>query len=266
MREVLSDRVAALIHSLPERREYSHDDLLVPEVQLAAEPTEGLIVYDAPIGWVNLDARVALIGVTPGFTQMEIVYRSVRRHLLAGANLEDACRLAKYEGSFGGPMRANLVRMLDDLGVPQLLGICSATELFGSASHLLHTTSAVCYPTFRGALNYTGSRPPLARCAFLMRYVREILASELSLLESAVFVPLGKCVATVMELLENERRILYGRTLYGFPHPSGANGHRTRQFEEAKPTLRRRLRAALNEAPGPHVQQQHTADGAARRR
>lgn len=210
MREALSDRVAALIRSLPERREYTHEDLLVPGVQLAAEPTEGLVVYDAPIGWVNRDARLALIGVTPGFTQMEIVYRSVRRLLLAGASPEDACRLAKYEASFGGPMRANLLRMLDDLGVPQLLGIRSAAELFGSASHLLHTTSAVCYPTFRGTLNYTGSRPPLARCTFLMRYVREILASELSLLKAAVFVPLGKSVATVLELLENERRIPYG--------------------------------------------------------
>jgi hypothetical protein len=174
---VLSDRVAALIRSLPERREYSHEDLLVPGVQLAAEPAEGLVVYDAPIGWVNRDARVALIGVTPGFTQMEIVYRSVRKHLRAGAHPEDACRLAKYEASFGGPMRNNLVRMLDDLEVPQLLGIRSAAELFESASHLLHTTSAVRYPTFRGALNYTdGCGNPY----------REILASELSLLESAV--------------------------------------------------------------------------------
>jgi hypothetical protein len=266
MRAVLSDRVAALIRSLPERQEYSHEDLLVPALQLATEPTEGLVVYDAPIDWINRDARVALIGVTPGFTQMEIVYRSVRRHLLAGAHPDDACRLAKYEGSFGGPMRANLVRMLDDLGVPQLLGIRSAAELFGSASHLLHTTSAVRYPTFRGTRNYTGSRPPLAHCAFLMQYVREILASELSLLKSAVFVPLGKSVATVLELLENERCIPYGRTLYGFPHPSGANGHRTRQFEEARPLLRRRLRVVLNEVPGPHVQQQHAAGGAPRRR
>ena len=266
MKDGLSDRVVALISSLPESREYAREDLLVPEVELAAEPTEGLVVYDAPFGWVNRDARVALIGVTPGFTQMEIVYRSVRRHLLEGASPEDACRLAKYEASFGGPMRANLVQMLEELGVPELLGIRSAAELFESASHLLHTTSAVRYPTFRGAENYTGSRPSLARSAFLMRYAREILAPELSLLEAAVFVPLGKSVAAVLELLENEHRIPLGRTMYGFPHPSGANGHRARQFEEAKSTLRRCLKAALNGGPVPHAQQQRAADGAARRR
>lgn len=44
VREVLSDRVATLIRSLPERREYGREDLHVPGVQLAAEPTEGLVV------------------------------------------------------------------------------------------------------------------------------------------------------------------------------------------------------------------------------
>lgn len=258
---MLSDRVVALIRSLPERREYTREDLLVPEVQLAAAPTESLVVYDAPIGWINRDARVALIGVTPGFTQMEIAYRSVRRCLLEGVSPKDACRLAKYEASFGGPMRANLVQMLDELGVRELLGIQSAAQLFGSTSHLLHTTSAVRYPTFRDTLNYTGSRPPLVRSAFLMRYAREILAPELSLLETAVFVPLGKSVAAVLELLESERRIPCRRTLYGVPHPSGANGHRARQFAEAKPMLRRCFRAALAGDSVPHVQQQHGTRG-----
>lgn len=258
--------MAAFILSLPERCEYTREDLLVPAVKLAEEPTEGLVVYDAPISWVNREARVALIGVTPGFTQMQIVYRAVRTHLLAGASPEDACRLAKYEASFAGTMRGNLVRMLDGLGVRELLGVSSAADLFGSASHLLHTTSAVRYPTFLGVRNYTGSRPPLMQSAFLMRYAREVLAPELSLLQVAVFVPLGKSVAAVLELLETEGRIPDGRTLYGFPHPSGANGHRMRQFEEAKPALRQCLKEVLSgTVPSGAVQQQHAAGGASRR-
>ncbi|MGH7717261.1 MAG: uracil-DNA glycosylase family protein [Gemmatimonadaceae bacterium] len=236
--------MTVFIRSLPDR-EYSREDLLVAELELAEEPAEGLVVYDAPLGWVNPRARVVLIGVTPGFTQMQIVYRAVRRHLLAGMSPEDACRLAKYEASFGGSMRGNLVRMLDDLGVHEFLGVSSTADLFGSASHLLHTTSAVRYPTFLGSRNYTGNRPPITRSAFLMRYAREVLAPELSLLQAALFVPLGKSVAAVLELLETERRIPAGRALYGFPHPSGANGHRMRQFKEAKPRLRQCLKAVL---------------------
>jgi hypothetical protein len=157
--------------------------------------------------------------------------------------------------------------MLDDLGAPELLEVASAADLFGSSSHLLHTTSAVRYPTFLHGQNYTGSRPPLKRSAFLMRYVRDVLAPELSRLHAAVFVPLGKSVAAALELLETERRIPAGRTLHGFPHPSGANGHRARQFEEMKPAMRRRLQDALGGGTSVGaVQQQHAAAGATRRR
>jgi len=262
MKKVLSDPLAAFIRSLPERREYTREDLLVPAIKLAEDPHEGLAVYDAPVGWVNRDARIALIGVTPGFTQMQIVYRAVRTHLLAGASEEDACRLAKYEASFGGAMRGNLVRMLDELGIRERLGVASAADLFGSASHLLHTTSAVRYPTFLGAQNYTGSRPPLVRSAFLMRYAREVLAPELSQLQVAAFLPLGRSVAAVLEILETERRIPEDRTLYGFPHPSGANGHRARQFEAEKRTLRKCLKEVLSgRFPTSAAKQLHAVNG-----
>jgi hypothetical protein len=242
---MLSDRLAAFMFSLPERIQYSREDLLVPAIKLADAPSDDLVVYDAPFGWVNRGARVALIGVTPGFTQMEIAIRAARRHLLAGLCAADACKKAKYEASFGGSMRRNLVRMLDELSIGEILGTSSASDLFGSESHLLHTTSAIRYPTFHRGRNYTGSRPSLVQCAFLMHYAREVLAPELSLLQSSIFVPLGKSVAKALQVLESEGRIPNGRTLYGFPHPSGANGHRVRQFNEAKPTLLQFMKEAL---------------------
>ena len=263
MREVLPEHLVAFIRSLPEKCEYSRNDLLVPELKLAENAAEGLTIYDAPIGWINHDARLVLIGVTPGFTQMQIVYRAVRTYLLAGANANDACRSAKYEASFGGAMRTNLIRMLDDLEVPELLDVASAADLFGSSSHLLHTTSAVQYPTFFHGQNYTGSRPPLVRSAFLMRYVRDVLAPELSRLHAAVFVPLGKSVSAALELLETEQCIPAGRILHGFPHPSGANGHRGRQFERTKTAMRRRLEEILGEGPSVrNVRQQHAVGDA----
>jgi hypothetical protein len=164
-------------------------------------------------------------------------------------------------------MRGNLVRMLDELGLNELLGVSSSADLFGSASHLLHTTSAVRYPTFRGSRNYTGSQPPIMRSSFLMKFAREVLAPELSRLQAAVFVPLGKSVASVLAILETEHLIPDGQTLYGFPHPSGANGHRRRQFEEAKSTLRRSLKAVLSAtSPSRAAQQSVAADGAVRLR
>src|SRR4029079_19353520 len=136
----------------------TREDLLVDGVLLEEEPVADLTVYNAPAGWINRDARLVLIGVTPGFTQMEILYRETRRHLLAGVHPEEACRRAKYEASFSGSMRTNLIKMVVALGLHEMLGTSSPADLFGSAFRLLHTTSAVRYPTFCRGKNYTGSQ------------------------------------------------------------------------------------------------------------
>jgi hypothetical protein len=45
-------------------------------------------------------------------------------------------------------MRANLLRMLDDLGLPRCLGIESSAELFDRRADLRHGTSAIRYAAF----------------------------------------------------------------------------------------------------------------------
>ena len=241
---MIPDRYLRFITSLPEGEFNGPDRLLVPDLLLGSDEQSGVSVYYAPFSWHNTQARLAIIGVTPGFTQMEIVFRVVRRELLTGAATHDACRRAKYAASFAGTMRQNLINMLDGIGLPELIGT-SSESLFGEASHLLHTTSAVSFPVFVHGQNYTGSRPRLVHSAFLMKYVREQLAPELTSLERACFLPLGKAVDDALRVLEDEGLIPAGRTLYGFPHPSGANGHRKRQFDSARDRLREGLRTAL---------------------
>ena len=242
---LIPDRYLRFITSLPEGEIYGPDRLLVPDLLLSSEEESGINVYYAPFGWCNTQAKLAIIGVTPGFTQMEIGLRVARRELLSGADTPAACRRAKYAASFAGTMRKNLIHMLDGISLPSLLG-ASSESLFGEASHLLHTTSAVCFPAFVHGRNYTGSRPRLVRSAFLMKFVREQLAPELASLEHACFLPLGKAVEDALHVLEGEGLIPAGRTLYGFPHPSGANGHRKRQFDGARDRLREAFRAALH--------------------
>ena len=176
---------------------------------------------------------------------MEIVYRIARRELLAGRSLQEAYQEAKRQAGFGGSMRNILVSMLDDLEVPPLLGLTSSQELFGSASEQLHTTSAIRYPVFVGEHNYTGSAPTIVRSPMLMDYARRVLAPELSQIPEAVFVPLGRAVESLLTVLEAERRIPAGRVLCGFPHPSGANGHRVKQFTANRESLRKQLEAVL---------------------
>ena len=242
---MIPERYLSFLTALPERDRYQPSDLLVPDLQIESDGDARVVVYYAPVEWQNQGARLAIIGVTPGFTQMEIAIRVVRRELLAGADPGTACKRGKYAASFAGPMRQNLVGMLDDLKLPGLLG-CPAEALFTTSSDLLHTTSAVRFPAFVEGQNYTGSRPRLVHSRFLMKYVRERLAPELSSLRRAAFLPLGKAVEEALRLLEDEGRIPAGRTLYGFPHPSGANGHRIRQYENSRAALSDALRHALD--------------------
>lgn len=239
----MTNEIAELIRALPERLPYRREELLKPQFKLADE--RRLTMYYAPFDSINPAARLALVGVTPGWTQMEISYRVARRALLAGRSLQEACKEAKGEASFGGPMRRLLVGMLDELEVPQLLGLTSSHELFGPGGKHLHTTSAIRYPVFVRERNYTGSAPVIMRSPLLMDFARRVLAPELSELSRAVFVPLGRAVESVLTILESERRIPNGRILKGFPHPSGANGHRVRQFIANRDSLRKRLAAVL---------------------
>lgn len=107
---------------------------------------------------------------------------------------------------------------------------------------MLHTTSLIRYPVFMHNRNYTGVAPivPLAS-PLLWRYVREVFVSEVAALPQAMIIPLGKAVTQVCAVLEEEGMLAAGRCLQGFPNPSGANGHRMRQFEQSRTELHRSL-------------------------
>jgi hypothetical protein len=243
---MMTDKFADLLCALPERPVYSRKELLTPQFKLAEEGR--LTMYYAPFDSINAAAKLAIIGVTPGWTQMEMSCRIARRALLAGRSIQEAYREAKTEASFGGSMRSILVSMLDRLEVPKLLRLTSSHELFGIAGKQLHTTSAIRYPVFVGEHNYTGSAPVIMRSPLLMDYARRVLAPELSQLREAVFVPLGRAVESLLTVLELEQCIPAGRILRGFPHPSGANGHRVKQFTANREPLRKRLEAVLGSA------------------
>jgi hypothetical protein len=53
-----------------------------------------LSIYFAPFAFVNEAAHLALVGIMPGFMQMQIAYRSTRDELRSGATLEQASRAA----------------------------------------------------------------------------------------------------------------------------------------------------------------------------
>jgi hypothetical protein len=228
-----------LIRSLPENG-LTAVALLRNETLLFRD--ERLAIYYAPVDYVNTRARLAVVGITPGWQQMEIAYRAARQALLSGATAEEAQRSAKAQACFAGAMRRNLIAMLDELGAAPMLGVKSVAEAFDAKSELLHATSAVCYPVFVSGKNYTGHSPKLLEHPVLREFITEGLAPELAGVPNSLIVPLGECVQAALMFLISQGRLNSARCLMGFPHPSGANGHRVRQFRQHQDHMREVVR------------------------
>lgn len=186
-----------------------------------------LQVWFAPLGGVNKSAKIAIYGITPGWTQMKAAYK-------AEINRRNGAKKDLTKIAFAGSMRRNLVDMLDQLEIPKALDIENSNDLF--QSKLLHSSSILKYPVFVKGKNYTGSRPPLLKHPFLIKMLESVLVSELQKLSNCLIIPLGKAanegINHVSESVNSTCRILNG-----FPHPSGANGHRVKQFKERKSAL-----------------------------
>jgi hypothetical protein len=183
----------------------------------------------APFDHVNTSAKIVIVGITPGRTQMEAALNAARSGYLMRLSEEKILERAKVHGSFSGDMRPDLVALLDFIGFPRVLGISSCDELWSRAAHLVHFTSALRYPTFLAGENYNGT-PPVARNAMLKRHADRWFGEEARILRDSVFVLLGgKVEAAVLPVLR-ANDVPEGRIISGFLHPSGANRERVRYF------------------------------------
>jgi hypothetical protein len=138
-------------------------------------------------------------------------------------------------------MRANLVTMLDGAGLASALGLDSTARMFGSHHHLAAHVSAIDYPVFVNGRNYGGRSPSLTRHPVLRSLVRASLGARLAMAPDALVVPLGTAARDAVELLAADGLVDPVRCLWGFPHPSGANGWRARQYSASQPALAREV-------------------------
>lgn len=225
-----------IIQSLPLQDRYSKEELLIPE--LLIEKKDTIEIYYAPHNeYINPKAKVFIIGITPGFQQMSTAIAAARKGLELGEEIEIIQYQCKAAGRFSGPLRKNIISMLDDIGLNTVLQIDSCSDLFAKKDYLLHTVSLIPYSVFVNKKNYSGHTPNLIKNEFLMNYVYENFIKEYGSLENkeqVLLIPLGKAVEEVLARLEAEGRIGKHQILKGFPHPSGANVNRLIQFNENK--------------------------------
>ncbi|MGK9252930.1 hypothetical protein [Paenibacillus humicus] len=285
-------RAAEVMASLPERDRYERGELLVPGLLLKSSGR--LQEYYAPHNEIaSSRAKVLIAGLTPGWRQMEISLRTMRRALIDGRDAPGACLMAKREARFAGSMRRDLLAMLERLGLPGKLAEWEAAEsaarepagkhspasdgLAGSPAgldgheaadgmkeqnsagqahlhfpagepftlldhRLVHTTSVLPCPVFMDGANYSGHRPPLRRSPLLAEIMIGHMGTELSSMHKPLIIPLGRAVEEALRLLAADGWLSEAQVLWGFPHPSGANGSRHSQFEAALPGMLERMR------------------------
>ncbi|KQL38277.1 hypothetical protein AN960_14695 [Bacillus sp. FJAT-25509] len=203
---------------------------------------KNLEIYYAPFEYINERAKVIIVGITPGLHQMKQSYSTVIRFKDTEMDDEEILHEVKKNSSFEGPMRKNLIAMLDELELHYYLGLNSTSELFSTASHLVQTTSVIKYPAFYKGKNYNGSTPNILRTDLLKKYIVNTFAEEIIRLEHPLIIPLGVNVSKVLTYLTTNDYLNSDSILYGFPHTSGGNGHRHKQFAENKEDMKQKIK------------------------
>lgn len=218
---------------------------LAPDApELLIEQDGRLAVYYSPFDHVRTGARIAIVGITPGAQQSRCALTAAHAGLARGLSVEDALTSAKDAASFSGAMRANLVAMLDYVGVARWLGLQTTAALWGESLGLAHFTSVLRYPVFVDGKDYGGASPDMLGHTLLRKQIDAWFAEEMASLPHVLWVPLGEKVARVVRDV-GQRRAPAARILEGLPHPSGANAERISYF------LGRKSREALSPKTNP---------------
>lgn len=205
------------------------DDAVSLRQKLLLEKDGQVEVCYAPFEYINRQAKVVIVGITPGQLQMVNALREARIQLMSGAGDEQALVAAKQTGAFSGAIRPNLIALLDSIGLHKWLTLNSCGDLFGASAGLVQTTSALRNPVFIKGKNYSGA-PGMTKHPLLRDQLLKYFGEDAKQLPEAVFVPLGDKVAEALYFLADKGAIRRDRILDGLPHPSGANAERIAYF------------------------------------
>ncbi len=194
---------------------------VVRDPRLLMDASGDVKIYYAPFEYINPSARIVLVGITPGPTQMINANNEARRALQVGKSSVEVIQAAKSVGAFSGePMRNNLINQLNHWDVHKWLGLRDSANLFSKSRHLVQTTSLQRYPVFVKDDDYRGT-PDMTKHPLLRKYLLENFVAEVEKLEDAVFLGLGPMVQKVLDRLIKERVLKTDRVVGGMLHPSG---------------------------------------------
>jgi len=213
------------IHALSPRQDNSPPESSLSLWQL---PEKKLTCFYAPFEHVNTNAKLIIVGITPGRTQMNRSLNALNQATANGQPVEQALKLVKQTASLSGAMRPRLVEMLNRLGYAKKLGIRCCSSLWSEHHHLVHFCSVLKYPIFVNGKDYCGQpkcfNVPNLQALLFDQFVKDVQ----SINSEASILPLGEMVADVLTQLAQTGHITHSlprfeNQVVSPPHPSGAN-------------------------------------------
>lgn len=190
---------------------------------------------------MNPKARLFIVGITPGEVQMNNMLAEAARLIHQGLSEEEVLKRCKGVGSFSGPMRKNLVELMDEAEIADFLDIETTAQLFSDKQDLVNLTSCIRYPTFAvkngKEMNFNSK---IKQGTQLFDFAVPLTMEELNKASNAVLLPLGPKVQHYLEKVVKGTNF-ENRLLPELPHPSGANAERIAYFlgRKAKENLSR---------------------------
>jgi hypothetical protein len=211
---------------------------LYQQDQLKIGQSGQLSSYYAPFEAINPMAQVIFVGICPGKAQWQHAIEVAKTGLENNIPSAVLLKQIKSESAFRGPMRRNIVHMLDYVGLHHKLGIESSQSLFEQDQQRVHMTSVLRHCILHKGQNYNGSTPNMLKNEFLQQHIQNFFIPEIQQLPpTAAYIPMGLSVAQVLYHLASLGYLKDSQILAGFPHPSGANSERIQYFLEQKTAL-----------------------------
>jgi hypothetical protein len=193
-----------------------------------------------PFEHVNKDAKLVIVGITPGNTQLELAYQTAQQMLRMGKAKSTTLIEIKKHGAFGGKnMRPNLTKMLNHFKIDRILDIYDINELWNSQAHLLHSTSVVphaAYEVKKGEdAMFNGNFKHVMKCdLFRDCFLNCFVPSIQEMNPNALYIGLGVCPDDALRWCVEQNYIRAEQVLGSISHPSSNGGSSVPYFLREK--------------------------------
>jgi len=217
-----------------------------PELELGRDGKKSLRYI--PFEHINREAKIVIVGITPGPNQLDLAYETAQKLIKAGRSSDEILAEAKKHGAFGGPqMKPNLVKILKHFSFERILGINQVESLWGSNAKLMHATSVVPHAAFTVTKGrdtpFAGYFEDVWACDLFRECFLDCFVPSLAEINpNAMYVGLGRCPEQALEWCVTHGHLRKEQVLGAFCHPSTNGGSTVGYFlrekgkQDMKPT------------------------------